>query len=127
MRKQIRGRRRRIVLMGSPGQRPHQRADIEYQRGCLLTIERMDLWQLSIKSVGIGVAIANWQQSIRHEREIAAKLLILSKPRDISWHDQVIAVVAAEQKYADQCSIVGSAAGECAHHSEAVHRSRDSE
>src|SRR5260370_39961735 len=110
MRKQIRRRRRRIVLIGSPGQRPYQRADIEYQRCCLLSIERVDLRQLRIESVGIAVAIAYRQQRIRREREIAAKLLILSKPRDICRYDEIIAIVAAEQKYADQCAIVGDAA-----------------
>src|SRR5260370_1433335 len=108
MRKQIRGRRRRIVLIGSPGQRPYQRADIEYQRCCLLSIERVDVRQLRIESIGIGVAVAYRQQSIGREREIAAKLLILSKPRDIGRHDQIIAIVAAEQKYAVYCLTSGS-------------------
>src|ERR1700730_12461256 len=127
MREQARRRRRRIVLIGGPGQRPYQRADIEYYGSRLLSIERLDFRQCSIEPIGIAVAIADWQQSIGRERETAAKLLILSKPRYVSRHDQVIAVVAAEQKYADQRPVTGGRAGQRAHHAKAVHRRGNSQ
>src|SRR5713101_5350654 len=82
---------------------------------------------MSIEPIGIALTIAYWQQSIGREREAAAKLLILSKPRDISRHDQIVAVVAAKQKYADQCAVVGGGARERAHHSETVQRRGNSE
>src|ERR1700687_1924011 len=127
MREQVRRRRRRIVLIRGPGQRPDQRSDIEYYRSRLLSIERLYFRQFGIESIGIAVAIADWQQSIGRERETAAKLLVPSKPRDIGRHDHVIAVVAAEQKYTDQRPVTGGCARERAHHSKAVHRRGNSQ
>ncbi len=122
MREQIRGHCSRTVLVLVLCQRPDERAYVYYERRCFLSVKLFYFRQSRMQAEGISMRVADWQQGISREREIGARRAVLGKPRHVGRDNHVVAVVAAEQKYADQCSVVGRRAGQRAHHAEAVHR-----